>query len=351
MGKLLSLIVPTYNMEKYLRRCLDSVTREDISDKLEVIVVNDGSKDHSLEIAKEYEKNRPDIVKLIDKENGNYGSCVNAAIPIAKGEYIKMLDADDWYDSSELIKLLALLEGCHVDMFITHYQRCYSNGKNLRIRISDNWQYSKEYSIEQLYETDEFMRLQMHQIAFKTDLLRDMHYHQTEGISYTDAEWTFAPLYHVKRVMFFDADIYRYFIGREGQTMQNSIQLRSVSHETKSLRSMIEYSSKQLSHTSQNLERYFSFRLVNRSFNIFFSALIFMDDASFSEFNLHDLDDYVMHKSESTYNQIEKYDIRGRLIRRWRKTGRREPVMVRKIIGKLWLTYSFINSRINPHAK
>ena len=104
--KLLSIVVPTYNMSAYLCRCLDSVTRDDVPDTLELIVVNDGSTDNSLSIMQEYAKKRPDIINIIDKTNGHYGSCVNAALKVATGKYFRILDADDWLDTEQLIQFL-----------------------------------------------------------------------------------------------------------------------------------------------------------------------------------------------------------------------------------------------------
>ena len=109
-NKVLSVVIPTYNMVSYLRRCLDSVTRSDVPDSLELIVVNDGSTDSSLAIMQEYAKERPDIVNIIDKPNGHYGSCVNAALKVATGKYFRILDADDWFDTDGLIKLLNEIE-------------------------------------------------------------------------------------------------------------------------------------------------------------------------------------------------------------------------------------------------
>lgn len=95
--KLLTIIIPTYNMQEYLHRCLDSLlVRADLMDRLEVLVVNDGSKDNSSAIAHEYEAKYSQTIRVIDKENGNYGSCVNRGLVEAQGKYIKVLDADDW---------------------------------------------------------------------------------------------------------------------------------------------------------------------------------------------------------------------------------------------------------------
>lgn len=104
MQKLLTIVIPTYNMQDYLHRCLYSLVLEDeqLMSQLEVLVINDGSKDRSSEIGHEYEAKYPDVIRVIDKENGNYGSCVNRALAEATGKYFRMLDADDWCDTSAL---------------------------------------------------------------------------------------------------------------------------------------------------------------------------------------------------------------------------------------------------------
>lgn len=90
MNKILTIIIPTYNMEKYLRRCLDSlIIDEEGMKQLEVLVINDGSKDSSSQIAHEYQDKYPDTYRVIDKENGNYGSCINIGLKEAKGKYVK----------------------------------------------------------------------------------------------------------------------------------------------------------------------------------------------------------------------------------------------------------------------
>ena len=95
-SKLLSIIIPTYNMAELLPRCLDSlVTAQGADATLEAVVVNDGSKDNSLAVAQDYQKRYPNIITVIDKPNGNYGSTINAALPVAKGKYVKVLDSDD----------------------------------------------------------------------------------------------------------------------------------------------------------------------------------------------------------------------------------------------------------------
>ena len=112
--KILSIIVPTYNMEKYLSYCLDSFLIDKNRDKLEVIIVNDGSKDRSLDIAKEYVSRAADVFRVIDKKNGNYGSCINAALPVVNAKYVKVVDSDDSVDTVHLDEFITFLSGKYV---------------------------------------------------------------------------------------------------------------------------------------------------------------------------------------------------------------------------------------------
>ena len=99
MNKLFTIAVPAYNMELYLKRCLDSILLPKLQNSLEVILINDGSKDNTLSIARHYEKQYPEMLKVIDKTNGGWGSAINCEIQEATGKYFKILDADDWFDS------------------------------------------------------------------------------------------------------------------------------------------------------------------------------------------------------------------------------------------------------------
>lgn len=221
--KLLSIIIPTYNMENYLSRCLDSVTDETIPAILEVIIVNDGSTDKSLEIAQKYEKLRPDIVSIINKSNGNYGSCINAALSKIQGKYVKVLDADDWYNTSSLKEFLNRLCCTNSDLVITNYTEVYENKKR---HIQYHFPKNQELNSSSVMSKGEFIKLRMHAIAYKTEIFRKNNYTQSIGISHTDEEWMFYPMRFIKTISFFDLDIYQYLLGREGQTMDPKLSLK-----------------------------------------------------------------------------------------------------------------------------
>lgn len=98
MDKVLTVIVPVYNMEKYIRQCLESLVIGEALDRIEVLVVLDGSKDGSAEIAYEFVEQYPDTFRIIYKANGGHGSAINTGLMMASGEYVKILDSDDWVE-------------------------------------------------------------------------------------------------------------------------------------------------------------------------------------------------------------------------------------------------------------
>lgn len=229
MEKVLSLIIPTYNMEKYLNKCLNSLIVDNM-DLLEVLVINDGSKDRSSEIAHEYEKKYPKTFRVIDKENGNYGSCINRGLKEATGKYVKVLDADDYFNTEVFSSFIELLLSINVDLVLTDFATVDGYGKSIHIfnyktmGIEDDT-YS---SIKKLMEISPTFYGQMHGFTYRLEMLREMRYQQTEGISYTDQEWVDIPFTHVKSFYYSPMNLYRYFVEREGNTMQ-SIRGKSIS--------------------------------------------------------------------------------------------------------------------------
>ena len=257
--KILTTVVPTYNMEKYLSRCLDSMLEDNMrKEKLEILVVNDGSKDSSLAIAKQYEKKYEGIVKAIDKENGNYGSCVNRGLKEATGQYFRILDADDTFQAGALEKMLDTLASSTEDMIVTQYTYLYDlSGK--KERISPNGAiYDKTYKDFDFSNDGNDVVLSMHSVTYKTAVLREIGLKLDEGVSYTDLEYVYFPLKAIKSLRFLDIDLYEYHIGREGQTVDPKSQVKSIKSfltVTKRLVDDYAFSYKKANVTLQNNER------------------------------------------------------------------------------------------------
>lgn len=251
--KLLTLIVPTYNMEKYLPMCLDSVTADEVPDTLEVIVVNDGSRDRSLEIMEQYQTKRPDIIRVIDKENGNYGSCINAGLAVATGKYCRLLDADDCFDTMSLVSLLKRMETCDVDLIVTLIVE--------DIYIGDNKVNEVKYPFntiikDYVYKAESFdicsharnCEFRMHGLTYKTSVLKDSRIRFLEGVSYTDNLYIFIPFPWVKDLIVYDLYLYHYRIGREGQTMSSGVLQKSLADIT----SVLDFMFQKLEQVPQN---------------------------------------------------------------------------------------------------
>ena len=243
--KLLSIIIPTYNMAALLPRCLDSLIKAQHADLMDVLVVNDGSKDNSSAVGHQYEAQYPGIVRVIDKPNGNYGSTINAALPVATGKYIKVLDSDDWFDTQALDEMLLCLGKQDADMVITHFTQLGPNGSREVIRYNtmgrEPYTYNKVYDLDNVLK-DKYIRFfLMHALAYRTDLLRQMGYRQTEGISYTDTEWASLPIFHAKTIIFLNLNVYQYNLDRAGQTMAPEVIMKSLPQLEKVTDRMLDY--------------------------------------------------------------------------------------------------------------
>lgn len=271
MNKVLTIIIPTYNMEKYLHRCLDSlIIDEEGMKQLEVLVINDGSKDSSSQIAHEYQDKYPDTFRVIDKENGNYGSCINRGLKEATGKYVKILDADDCYYKENIPEFLNILTNSDAHILFSPYDiytfdsilkdemQCVDlpNGKTFDIAEIE-W----ANNIENKYRA-------MHCMAVATDVLKKNEYYQTEGISYTDVQFVFYSVLYSKDCAFYNKPIYKYYLGRDGQTMSEVSMKRSYMHFYKNARVMMD-SYMTLPETIAENKRIMLFACLNTSFSFY----------------------------------------------------------------------------------
>ena len=228
--KILTVIVPSYNMERYLPKCLGSLVVADsaLLELLEVIVVNDGSTDRTGEIAHEFAAKHPGVFRVIDKPNGHYGSCVNAALKVATGEYAKIVDADDGCDTGNLAAFVAWLDSFaeKPDMVASDYCKVDPAGNVI-------WTERYGFPEDRFFAPDEslsFSRdvITMHAVAHRVDALRAMGYRQMEGVPYTDSQWALTPIVRVRKMAYFPKVVTRYLVGRDGQTMEPSTLARDV---------------------------------------------------------------------------------------------------------------------------
>lgn len=217
MQKILSLIIPTYNMSLYIERCLQSLLSDGTNHDLEILVINDGSTDDSPEKAKRMARTAPQTIRVIDKPNGNYGSCINRGLKEATGKYIKILDADDYFDKDALHTFINELKTIDADLVLTDHTRTHADGTMRRKTFS--LPQRKILSFPEICQSAQFVKLWMHSVAYRREIFSKIEYNQTEGISYTDQEWIYLPLTRVRTAYYIPVSLYYYVLGREGQTM------------------------------------------------------------------------------------------------------------------------------------
>jgi glycosyltransferase involved in cell wall biosynthesis len=208
-------------MEAWLPRCLDSICIESVIDNVEVIIVNDGSTDASLSIAESYKGRFPKSIIVVNKPNGHYGSCVNTGLKIASGKYFRILDSDDCFDSDSFVDFIAYLRQSDADLVFTNYSRDYASGyRSVMLKNRDLPIERKEYKLNGCFAINKLEKMfVLPCMTYQTSVLRKSGYKQLEGISHTDSEYCFYPLVAVKSFAFFNIVLYRYTIGREGQSV------------------------------------------------------------------------------------------------------------------------------------
>lgn len=219
--KVLSIGIAAYNMEHYLRRCLDSLLIPHL-DKIEVVIANNASTDSTPSIAQEYAARYPDSFKLVDiKVNGHYGRAVNTALANSTGKYFKLLDADDSYCTDGLEELVCFLDHSDVDLCVTGYYTTDENNKITGKIIVPEGLVGRELDADSLQwgvDTPSLL-LSMHSLCVKRCMLIDNQFALQEGIGYVDTEYNYYCLLYSKRIAFLNTIVYRYLVGREGQTI------------------------------------------------------------------------------------------------------------------------------------
>lgn len=222
MNKVLSIIIPSCNMEKYLSQCLDSLLVPNIDD-VEILVINDGSTDRTSEIGHEYEQRYPQSIRVIDKTNGHYGSCINRGLKEATGKYIKILDADDSFNTIAFEKFINFLKGVSTDIVFSNYCIVDDTGAITAEKCFPKGNFNKAMTFREALPLFLHENMAMHGVSYKTEILKRIDYKQTEGVAYTDQEWIFIPVLNVQTVAFFPNIVYRYLVGREGQSVDSSV--------------------------------------------------------------------------------------------------------------------------------
>ncbi|MGL5259793.1 MAG: glycosyltransferase family 2 protein [Lachnospiraceae bacterium] len=243
--KLLSIAIPCYNSENYMEKCIESllVGGEDV----EIIIVNDGSKDNTKEIGERYANEYPTIIKMINKENGGHGSAVNSGLEHATGLFYKVVDSDDWVQESAYLQILdklrEIIGGNEVlDMLISNFVYEKVGAKKNKVM-----RYKHAIPQDTMFTWDDvrFFRvgqyILMHSVIFRTALLKECGLKLPEHTFYVDNIFVFEPLPYVKNMYYMDVNFYRYYIGREDQSVNEAVMISRIDQQLKVNRIMLNY--------------------------------------------------------------------------------------------------------------
>lgn len=219
--KILSISVAAYNVANYLPKLFEEFINCENRDRLDIIVVNDGSTDdgETLRVAKSYAEKYSGFIRVIDKTNGGHGSTINAGIENAVGKYFKPLDGDDWLDSKELDKLILKLIDCTADLVVCNHMFYYEKNNQTKT-IQFSLETDKKMPLDNAIN---FLNgLQYHDVFYRTHILKSNKIRITENSFYTDSEFLVYPLKYVDSVIRYNFTPYVYRIGVEGQSVSVS---------------------------------------------------------------------------------------------------------------------------------
>lgn len=243
--KLLTVAIPCYNSEGYMRKCVESLLPG--GEDVEIIIVDDGSSDGTAAIADEYSLRYPKIVKAVHKENGGHGSAVNTGLANASGLFFKVVDSDDWVKETPYRQILATLRefaGSEkvLDMLISNFvYEKEGEKKNKVMRYRYALPQEELFSWKDVRHFRKGQYILMHSAIFRTKLLRDCGLTLPEHTFYVDNLFVFEPLPYVKNMYYMDVNFYRYYIGREGQSVNEQIMISRIDQQLAVNRLMIDY--------------------------------------------------------------------------------------------------------------
>lgn len=298
-NKILTVIIPAYNVEEYLEETLPTFLAPQILECIEVIIVNDGSKDDTEKIALKYKEKYPETICVISKENGGHGSTINEGIKNATGKYLKVVDGDDWVDTDEFIKFVQSLKDIQADVVLTPYTRVYMDTKTSeKIEI---WGLSER----QTYNFGDVINgirdsYQMHSITIKTEILKKIPFID-EHCFYVDQEYVLYPVKFVETVLYLPFNIYRYRLGTEGQSMNwKNLQKNRNMHKKVINSILLIYKNEKLNANKKDFVIYRIAKLCERQLQIYLSMPFGME----TKIELESFQNEIKNSSEVVYDKI-----------------------------------------------
>lgn len=241
--KLLTFAIPCYNSQDYMENCIKSLLPG--GDDVEILIVDDGSKDSTPEIADAYAKKYPGIVRAIHQENGGHGEAVNAGIRNATGLFFKVVDSDDWVDAEAYAKILDKLRDLAggaktLDMFVANYVYEKEGAKHKKVMHYSFLPKDRMFTWSEVGYIHKGQYILMHSVIYRTQLLRDCGLELPKHTFYVDNIYVYTPLPSVKNMYYMDVDFYRYFIGREDQSVNEKVMIGRIDQQIRVNKIMVD---------------------------------------------------------------------------------------------------------------
>lgn len=239
MEKILTIAIAAYNVENYIAETLDSLVSSECIDSLEILIVNDGSKDSTEAISEKYRLRYPSSIKVVNKENGGWGSTLNTAIEVATGKYFKQLDGDDFFSTDNLDSFVEYLKTIESDFVSTPFVT-FTDGTNSVRKVIGCQDWILEGTELPIKDFEWFIPA-MHMTTFRTKLLQMNKISITEKCFYTDVEFVLKAYNCCSTLSFFNLPIYYYRLARDGQSMSIAGIRKNYKDHLRMLKGMLEY--------------------------------------------------------------------------------------------------------------
>lgn len=241
--KLLTFAIPCYNSQDYMEHCIETLLPG--GEDVEILIVDDGSKDRTAEIADAYEAKYPGIVRAIHQENGGHGEAVNAGIRNATGLFFKVVDSDDWVDAESYRKILEKLRELAggkdtLDMFIANYVYEKEGAKHKKVMRCSALPKDRMFTWRDVAHFRKGQYILMHSVIYRTQLLRECGLELPKHTFYVDNIYVYTPLPSVKNIYYMDVDFYRYFIGREDQSVNEKVMIGRIDQQIRVNKIMVD---------------------------------------------------------------------------------------------------------------
>ena len=241
--KLLTFAIPSYNSQDYMEHCIETLLPG--GDDVEILIVDDGSKDRTAEIADDYARRYPGIVRAIHQENGGHGEAVNAGIRNATGLFFKVVDSDDWVDGEAYKKILDKLRELAggdtvLDMFIANYVYEKEGAKHKKVMRYTALPKDQVFTWNETGRFHKGQYILMHSVIYRTQLLKECGLELPKHTFYVDNIYVYKPLPSVKHMYYMDVDFYRYFIGRDDQSVNEKVMIGRIDQQIKVNKIMVD---------------------------------------------------------------------------------------------------------------